>query len=304
MGPILQQVVAAGRDIKLAHSVFALPFALVGAFYAAGDWPHWGELVLILAAMFFARTFAVLANRYLDRDFDRANPRTAGRALPTGGMTPGFVRAALVFCAVLFCAVAGGFALWFENAIPLMLAPLVLAWLFAYSLAKRFTLLCHFMLGAALAISPVAAAVAIDPPVLGEPTLWLLAGFVMLWVAGFDIIYAVQDMDFDRDTGLASIPAALGERGALIAAKATHFAGLLLLVMMYRLTPTFRYAEWRLLLWGLVGVGVLLMIEHRAASRRQFSTAFFTVNGVVALLLGAAAIGDILMAAPPGAGGS
>ncbi len=295
MVALARQVVAAGRDIKLAHSVFALPFALVGAFYAARGLPRPGQLALILAAMFFARTFAMLANRYLDRDVDAANPRTAGRALPAGRMSPAFARAALAVSGLALVAVAGAFWAAYHNPWPLALAPVVLAWLFAYSLAKRVTAMCHFMLGAALAMSPLAAALAVEPAAAGEAPPWLLAGFVLLWVAGFDIIYAVQDIDFDRGAGLQSIPARLGEQRALMVAKVAHFAGLSLLVVLFRTTPMFYHAAYELTMWGLVGVAVLLMVEHRAAARRQFSVAFFTVNGVVALGLGAAMIGDILL---------
>ncbi len=295
MAGFMQQLVAAGRDIKLAHSIFALPFALVGAFYAASGLPRWGEVGLVVAAMFFARTFAMLANRYFDRDIDAANPRTAGRALPAGRLNATLARAMMAGSVALFILTAAGFWLVYENVWPMALSPVVLAWLGLYSLTKRFTLACHFVLGGALAISPLAAGLAIEPAALREPTLWLLAGFVLLWVAGFDIIYACQDIDFDRERGLASIPAALGERGALVAAKVAHFTGLFSLVAMYRLDWTFRYAEHQLTLWAIVGVGVLLMVEHRAASARRFSLAFFTVNGIVAVLFAAAAIADILM---------
>jgi len=295
------------QDIKLSHSVFALPFALLATFLAAaqhaggGRLPRWGEVGLILACMIVARTFAMLANRYLDRRIDAANPRTAGRALPSGALRPRQVLAAMAVCTVLFIIAAAGFGWAYGNWWPAMLSPLVLAWIGAYGYFKRFTAGAHFMLGSALAISPLAAGLAIEPSSLAQPALWWLAGFVLLWVAGFDIIYALQDRRFDQRAGLHSIPAKLAPEKALWAARGCHLLGLLALVLMQNHVPAFRAgAAWpnRSISWfdlAVVAVAILLMIEHRAAARGRFTMAFFTVNGVIALAVGGCAIADVVL---------
>jgi 4-hydroxybenzoate polyprenyltransferase len=156
---------------------------------------------------------------------------------------------------------------------------------------KRFTALCHFFLGAALAMSPLAAAIAIRPEALGEGTLWWLAGFVLLWVGGFDIIYALQDIDCDKRDGLHSVPARLGPTGALWASRLAHFGALAMLVMSAVSSDQLGNAY----LAGIGLVTVLLIIEHIAAARGRFSMAFFTVNGVISLILGTLGIIDVLM---------
>lgn len=282
---------AIGADIKLSHSIFAMPFALLATFLAADGWLHWGQLVLIVLAMFFARTFAMLANRYLDRTIDADNPRTAGRALPAGRLTVVQVRVSLAACGFALILTAAGFGVFDENWLPLAFSPVVLLWLFMYGVMKRYTALCHFFLGAALAMSPVAAGLAINPASLAWPPLWLIAGFVLLWVAGFDIIYAMQDIDFDRAAGLHSVPARLGPRGALRVAKLAHVIALAMLILAWRHEARLGH----LFLVGVCVVGLLLVIEHAAASRGRFSMAFFTVNGVISLLLGGLGIADVLL---------
>ncbi|MDH3583929.1 MAG: putative 4-hydroxybenzoate polyprenyltransferase [Phycisphaerae bacterium] len=282
------------RDIKLSHSVFALPFALLAAFLAADHGSTaltWKHLALVIAAMFFARSFAMLANRYADRQIDAANPRTAERALPSGRLRSADVTGAMAACAVALALVAGAFGILFDNWWPLIFTPPVLLWLGLYGLIKRWTLLCHFFLGGALALSPVAAALAIDPLYLATAAPWWLAGFVLLWVAGFDIIYALQDQQVDREQGLHSIPARLGREGALVAAKTVHLLAFVALVMTHRSAPPLG----TLFFAGMVAVGLLLAIEHAAATRGRFSLAFFTANGLISLLLGGLGIADILM---------
>jgi 4-hydroxybenzoate polyprenyltransferase len=298
---MLKSVLELGRDIKLAHSVFALPFALLAAFLAARGMPDWEQVVLVVLAMFFARTFAMLANRYLDREIDAANPRTQSRALPAGRVSPRATWWSVVHAGAWLVVCAAGFGVVYDNWWPLLASPIVLTWLFAYALTKRFTLLCHFVLGAALALSPLAAGLAIDPASLAAPTLWLLAAFVLLWVGGFDVIYAMADREFDQSHGLHSIPAKLGERGALIAAKAAHLVALLALVGVYRFEPllnTFTLVEGRqlgLFLLATVAVAALLIIEHRAAAAGKFSMAFFTLNGIISLVLGGTGIAEVLL---------
>lgn len=278
-------------DIKLAHSVFALPFALLATFLAAGGWPGWVKVMLIVVCMGFARTFAMLANRYFDREIDARNPRTAGRALPSGRLKPREVMAAMIGCAAGLAAGAAMFGVVAGNWWPVIFSPLVLAWLGAYGLMKRFTSWCHFFLGASLGISPLAAGLAIEPASLAGTTLWLLAGFVLLWVGGFDVIYAMQDVEVDQREGLHSVPARLGRRGALMLARAVHVGALVLLVEAGRSTPMLG----PLFRVGVLIVGVLLIVEHTAASRGKFTMAFFTVNGVISVLLGGLGIADVLL---------
>ncbi|MDX2116459.1 MAG: 4-hydroxybenzoate octaprenyltransferase, partial [Planctomycetota bacterium] len=259
------------------------------------------QLVLVVVCMFFARTWAMLVNRLADWRFDRGNPRTARRAVASGRLSAGAGWVVALGSAAAFVAATGGFAL-LGNFWPLTLSVPVLAWIALYSFTKRFTLLCHVFLGAALATSPLAAALAIEPGALLDAAraetgraLWLLAGFIVLWVAGFDVAYALQDLDFDRRTGLHSIPAALGVRGALWTSRAMHAAGFALLVLAWRAEPR---------LGAIFGVavgaaGVLLVIEHAVLARRGVAglpLAFFTINGVVSCVLGAAGVAGVALA--------
>lgn len=278
-------------DIKLSHSIFALPFALLAMVLAAGALPTWPQIALIVVCMFFARTYAMLMNRYLDRNIDGHNPRTASRALPSGQLKPRDVLIAIALTALGLIAGAIGFGLIDQNWWPAIFSVPVLAWLGAYGLIKRFSLLCHFFLGAALAISPLAAVLAIRPDYLAEPAIWWLSGFVLFWVGGFDVIYAMADIEHDQQDGLHSIPAKLGPGGALIVAKLTHLVAFGMLMMALRSEP----ALGQLFYIGVTLVGVLLIVEHAAATRGKFSMAFFTVNGVISLILGALGIADVLL---------
>lgn len=294
------------RDIKLSHTVFALPFALLGAFLAAawaGRYPVWGEFGLVLLCMVLARTFAMAINRWADAGLDASNPRTTGRAVPSGRVSRGAMLGTALVCALGFVFAAGGFLLYFDNAWPLWLSPLVLLVLAGYSFTKRFTWLCHLFLGFALAISPVAAAVAIEPgAVLGDggaclppygwaPALWLLAGMVLCWVAGFDVIYALQDAEHDRKEGLFSMPARLGDGPALWVSRGLHVLAIAALVLAWRCSAS-------LGVFFLAAVALtagLLLTEHAlvwGSKTNRLHMAFFTVNGVISLLLGAAGILD------------
>lgn len=296
-----------GRDIKLSHSVFAMPFALLAMFMAAArqpdraqGLPRWGEVGLIVLCMVLARTYAMLANRYVDRTLDARNPRTAGRALPAGKLSGGVVLAVLIGCAAGLAGGAALFGVIYGNWWPVIASPVVLSWLGVYGYFKRFTAAAHFVLGGALGLSPIAAALAINPAYLARPDAWLLGGFVVFWVGGFDIIYALQDESFDRREGLHSIPTKLGRTGSLVVAKVVHLLGLALLVVLFRTVPAFQahalLGETRIsgFLAAVVIVAVLLVIEHRAAARDQFYMAFFTVNGVIAVVLGALGIWDVV----------
>jgi len=288
-------------DIKLAHSVFALPFALLASFMSADlERParFGAQLVVIVACMVLARTWAMMVNRLADHRFDAANPRTRRRVIASGalGVRQGWTIA--LASAGLFIACCAAFLVW-ANPWPLILSVPVLAWIALYSYTKRFTALAHLFLGAALAISPIAAMIAIDPDLLWSwspqaRAVVLLAGFVLLWVAGFDVDYALQDLDFDRRTGLRSIPARLGPRGALWVSRAMHTGAFALLVAANfpdeRLAYIFSFAT--------IGVGAILVFEHTVLARRGVAgrpLAFFTLNGVVSVVLGVAGCVDVVV---------
>lgn len=292
-------------DIKLAHSVFAMPFALLGAFMAgrSADGEAWRSgspraflqsLALIVVCMVLARTVAMLANRLLDRDVDRLNPRTAGRAIPSGKLPVRHAVAALALCAAGFMVACVGFGVLHGNWWPAMLGVPVLAWISAYPLLKRWTWMCHLYLGSSLAIAPVAAAIAVQPEVMFESVaLWCLSGAVLCWVAGFDVIYALQDVEVDRRDGLHSIPAKLGERGAIWVSRLLHAGALALLVITQQ-------TDARLDVLFAIGVGlgaILLIAEHIVVAVRGLAAinlAFFTLNGVVSCVLGALGIIDVI----------
>ncbi len=301
--PAIGSLLLIARDIKLAHSVFALPFALLAAFMVAPrvdsgsvDWASMaGLLALVLVCMVAARTWAMVVNRLADREIDAANPRTKGRVFASGALPPLAGWLTLLACAGLFLAACALFGLFFSNWWPVALGLPVLAWIAFYSFTKRFTWLCHVFLGGALAASPLAAAIAVGGiDTMADPALWLLAGMVLLWVAGFDAIYALQDLDFDRDAGLRSIPARFGWKRANILSRAMHLGAIACLVGVWVSTPTF----------GIVfGVGVtaaigLLIYEHVVLVKRGAAgipMAFFTLNGMISILLGLAGVADVLV---------
>jgi 4-hydroxybenzoate polyprenyltransferase len=291
--------------IKFAHSVFALPFALIATFWAfrvAGVSPvsaaGLGRLGLILACMVTARTWAMTFNRLVDRRFDAANPRTAKRPSVTGAVSAGFMKATLAACLLLFHVAAGAFYIFFANPWPALLAMPVLAWLAGYSLAKRFTALCHFWLGLSLGLAPVSAWLAIAPPRITPLSpqsvpVFLLGVGVTFWVAGFDILYALQDEAFDRGERLHSIPAALGRRRALWVSRGCH---LLTAAAFAAVGVT---GGFHALYWAGYAVAVLLLaVEQSLVSEHDISRinlAFMTANGVIGIVFGALAIADTLL---------
>lgn len=271
--------------IRVAHTLFALPFALLAAAMAwtanARSSPpvpfRWQELVGILVCMFFARSAAMAFNRLVDRRLDAQNPRTQGRHLPAGVLSVGTVVAFTVLCSL---GLVAGTLLFLPNVWPLVGALPVLGFLFGYSYAKRFTALAHFWLGAALMLSPIAAWVALRPVWSWAPLL--LGTAVMLWVAGFDIIYACQDYAFDVEHKLFSIPARLDVGRALRLAAVCHVGmiGLLLLV------PWSYAGLGGIYLAGVAGIAALLVYEHslvRPDDLTRVNQAFFHVNAVVSL---------------------
>jgi len=286
---------AAASDIKLHHSVFALPFALLAACLAAVEpqgmsWASMaGPLALVVGCMVFARTVAMLANRILDASIDARNPRTAGRAIPSGRLSRRAALFMVLGSVVAFEACVAAFAVLYDNPWPLLLHVPVMLWLSLYPTAKRFTWLCHAWLGAALAMSVPAAAVAMRPESLEQPAIWWLAGMVALWVTGFDVIYALQDVESDRREGLHSMPARLGVPTSLWSSRVMHGLAVACLwqaqVAEPRLGPPFAVAI------GLVTL--LLLVEHATVHRwgtSRMALAFFTLNGIVSIVLGTAGI--------------
>jgi 4-hydroxybenzoate polyprenyltransferase len=264
--------------IKFEHSVFALPFALVGALLAAraaGGFPSWQQTLWIVVAMVGARSAAMTMNRIADIEFDRRNPRTANRALPAGHLSLGFAWIFTVAGSALLVIAA-----WRLNRQALELSPLALAILFLYSYTKRFTAWSHFVLGFCLGISPAAAWIAIRGSL--DWRMLILCGAVTLWVGGFDVLYACQDVDFDRSAGLHSIPKRFGVARALHIARLMHLAMVALLIW---LATTFHLA-WPA--WvGIAVVALLLGYEHslvKANDLSKMNAAFFSVNGYISLL--------------------
>ena len=285
-------------DIKISHTVFAMPFALLGAFMAAThdgtiNWTTFGfQLALIVLCMFFARNVAMLANRILDRKFDATNPRTQSRVIASGEVEP-TVAGMYFFCsALLFICLAGLFIRW-GNYLPLYLSVPVLLVLIAYPLLKRFTWLCHLYLGASLAMSPVAAAIAIEPNTLTHWPIWLLSGAVLCWVAGFDIIYALQDVECDKRDNLKSMPASLGVRPAMLISQFLHC---ICIALLFGVATTETKFGW-LFLCAIFLIAGLLIYEHLTVKKwgtTKIALTFFTLNGVVSLVLGVAGIIDLL----------
>lgn len=293
------QLRTAAADIKLAHSVFALPFAVLAVFLARLEAESAGvtaaKLGLVVVCMVLARTWAMLFNRLADARIDAANPRTQRRAFASKrlSMKRGWV---IALCTGgVFVAAAALFWPLFDNPWPAYLAVPTLVWIAFYSLTKRFTALCHIFLGGALAASPIAAAIAVNPEALSTtPALWWIALMVLLWVSGFDVIYALQDMDFDREHELRSIPARFGWRGAAWISRVLHVGAMGALVLAWRAEPRLGV----IYLGATVLVGALLVAEHVILARRGkagLDMAFFTVNGVVSILLGLAATIDTLL---------
>jgi 4-hydroxybenzoate polyprenyltransferase len=263
-----------GELIRFSHTVFALPFALLAALAAAGGVPPWPVLGWILVAMIGARTAAMAFNRIADARIDAANPRTAGRPIPSGR-----VSVATAWWLVAAGAAALVAAAWRLNPLCLALSPVALAWVLCYSFAKRFTALSHLWLGIGLGIAPVGAWAAVRGAI-DFPAV-VLAAAVAAWVAGFDTLYSLQDEAFDRAAGLHSLPALLGARGALAAARVLHVAALAGLAAFAALVG----AGWGL--WaGVAAAGVLLAWQHTLVSPgrlERLDTAFFTANGVLSV---------------------
>jgi 4-hydroxybenzoate polyprenyltransferase len=264
--------------IKFEHSVFALPFALVGALLAAsaaGGLPTWQQIAWIVAAMVGARSAAMTMNRIADVEYDRKNPRTANRALASGQLSLGFAGVFTIAASALLVVAA-----WQLNRLALELSPVALAILFLYSYTKRFTSWSHFVLGFCLGISPAAAWIAMRGSL--DWRMLILCAAVTLWVGGFDVLYACQDIEFDKIAGLCSIPKRFGVPRALLFARGAH-------VVMVGLLAWLAWSfglGW--LAWaGIAVVAALLIYEHSLVKNDDLSkinAAFFTVNGYISLL--------------------
>lgn len=290
--PLRARLAAFAADIKIAHTVFALPWALLATFLAANGIPRLSTLALILLCMITARTVAMAMNRLLDAGLDALNPRTRARALPSGQLSRPFVIALTALSATAFIITTAGFWWLDGNRLPLLLSVPVLAFLCAYPLLKRFTRLCHYYLGAALALAPLCAWVAVRGRIDLPPLL--MAGAVILWTAGFDILYACQDFDHDHQTGIFSIPAKVGIPAALFLARLTHAASWVFMLLLWHTTGQFGM----LFLLAVSLAGLLLIIENtlvRPADLSRLGFAFFVINGGISILIGVMGIADILL---------
>ena len=263
--------------IRFSHTVFALPFALLSAVIAwaiPGSIFRWQDLIGILVCMVTARSAAMAFNRLVDRDVDADNPRTSKRHIPAGLLS---VKAVAVFTIAMSVAFIAGTAIFLPKQLPLKLAVPVLLFLLGYSLAKRWTSLCHYWLSAALMMSPIAAWIAVRDEFALIPTL--LAGVIFFWVGGFDIIYACQDAEFDRVRKLYSIPARFGVRSALRIALISHLFTIVMLIVLWKMAGL-----GFIFLVGVIAIAGLLLYEHwlvRPNDLNRINVAFFNVNAII-----------------------
>ena len=276
MSTLLEKLGTTLRMIKFEHTLFALPFAFLGAVLAADGLPTWRQILWITVAMVGARSAAMTFNRIADREIDAKNPRTASRELPSGKLTLQFAWAFLIASIVVF--VLASFML---NWLTFALSPVALVFVLGYSYAKRFTSMAHLLLGLALAISPSAAWIAVRGDLTEVPIL--LSLFVLMWTAGFDVLYACQDYEYDRRAGLRSIPARYGIKNALWIARLFHFQAFVVLLLLWIILGS----AWP----ALVGIGLvaaLFIYQHSVIKPNDLSrmnAAFFTSNAFVSVIL-------------------
>jgi 4-hydroxybenzoate polyprenyltransferase len=275
MASLLRSTAVTLEMIKWEHSIFALPFALTAAVLAADGWPSWSKLGWIILCMVAARSAAMAFNRLVDAEFDRVNPRTAMRAIPAGQLGAKFVAAFVVVAALVFL-----FGSAMLNRLTLELAPIALLVVLGYSYMKRVTRWSHLVLGLALGIAPSAAWIAVRGAY--DPRMLVLTALVMLWVGGFDVLYACQDFEHDRRVGLNSVPAAFGMEGAFWIARCMHLAVVVLAAWLDRL-----FALGPVGYAGTILVAALLLYEHLIVSPRdirRMNAAFFLLNGVISVV--------------------
>jgi len=284
--PLLRNLRVTLEMIKWEHSIFALPFALCGAMLAASGVPGSRQLVWIVVAMISARSAAMAFNRVADAAIDAANPRTQTRALPAGTLTPAFVTTFVVISCAIFVLAAAQL-----NRLSLILSPVALAILLLYSYSKRVTRWSHLVLGFALGIAPAAAWIAVRGSL--DSRILLLTAAVTFWVAGFDVLYACQDYEFDRSAGLHSIPRYVGVRRALTMARMFHVVMLVLLIAF-----VLSFGLGKLAVAGVIAVALLLAYEHSLVSPADLSklnAAFFTMNGVISVVFFLFVAADVLL---------
>ncbi|MHB1022150.1 MAG: UbiA-like polyprenyltransferase [Acidobacteriaceae bacterium] len=272
--------------IKWEHSIFALPFALTGAMLAARGWPSLQQVSWIVVCMVTARSAAMAFNRLVDAKLDAANPRTATRALPAGHLSKGFTIGFIVVMVALFVLASA-----MLNRLTLMLAPFALFVVLSYSYTKRFTRWSHLVLGLALGIAPSAAWIAVRGTY--DARMLVLTSAVLLWVAGFDVLYSCQDFEHDRKVGLNSVPQAFGLEGAFWIARSMHVIMLALLVWLVVL-----FGLGTIAMAGVALVAALLLYEHLLVSPRdlrKLNAAFFMMNGVIAVVFFLFVAADLLL---------
>lgn len=277
MTPLLRNIHVTLEMIKIEHTLFALPFAFLGAVLAANGIPTVRQILWITLAMVGARSTAMAFNRIVDREFDAANPRTATRAIPSGHLSVGFVWAFTIVSALLFLISAA-----MLNRPTLLLSPIALASVLLYSYSKRWTSMSHLLLGWCLSIAPTGAWIAVRGAI-DSPVPLLLSLVVILWTAGFDVLYACQDYEFDSRSGLHSLPKRYGIARSLMIARLLHVGAFLALLALYFVTHLGPFA-----LAGVVTTGALLIWQHRlvrADDLSRLNAAFFTTNAFVSVIL-------------------
>ena len=277
MATIARNVRTTLEMIKIEHTLFALPFAFLGAVLAARGIPSARQIIWITAAMVGARSTAMAFNRIADKEYDAHNPRTKMRAIPAGILSAAFVMAFTIVSAALFV-----FAAAMLNRLTLILSPIALASVVFYSYTKRWTMLSHLVLGWCLSIAPTGAWIAVRGA-LDSPVPLLLSLVVMLWTSGFDVLYACQDYDFDRREGLYSIPARFGIARSLWISRTLHAGAFAALIALYFLTNLGVLAA-----AGVIATGALLIYQHtlvRADDLSRLNAAFFTTNAFVSVIL-------------------
>lgn len=285
----MKKLINYSKLVKFEHTIFALPFALTGFFFALQQESSTLSiklLILVLLCMVFARNAAMGFNRYLDREFDKLNPRTAFREIPAGILEPKSVLLFVILNSLFFISTT-----WFINSLCFFLSPIALFVILFYSYTKRFTPLCHFVLSLGLAIAPMGAYLAVAGQFDWLPLM--LSFVVFFWVSGFDIIYALQDEDFDKNLNLKSIPSILGKSKALLLAKVIHFCSAVFVVAVAFLTP----ANWLHIAGAIVFTG-LLAYQHTLVKPNDLSrvnVAFFTTNGIASVLYGLFVIVSLLI---------
>ena len=288
MPALTQNIRTTLEMIKIEHTLFALPFALLGAVLAAGGIPSAWQIVWIVAAMVGARSTAMAFNRIADKDYDARNPRTKMRAIPAGILSTGFVWGFTIVSAAIFFVAAA-----MLNRLTLLLSPVALVSIVLYSYTKRWTLLSHLVLGWCLAIAPTGAWIAVRGAI-DSPIPLLLSLMVLLWTAGFDVLYACQDFEFDRREGLYSIPARFGIARSLWISRTLHAGAFAALVALYLLANL----PGILAIIGVAVTGMLLVYQHTLVQEDDLSrlnAAFFTTNAFVSVILLFTFAGSLLL---------